>query len=137
MTALASVLAAPAEAAVHRVAPTTTPAAVERAALGAGWRFALVESDDAASKPEVFDTIQHGLGLPDWFGKNLDALVDALRDLGDDAAPGTVLLWDRPDRFEREAPDDYRAVLDVFAERAGDPGRARLVVLVRPAPTEA
>jgi RNAse (barnase) inhibitor barstar len=136
MTSLTELFAAPAEAVVHRLAPSATPAAIERAAVSAGWRFALVESGEAATKDDALGDFQRGLGLPGWFGRNLDALVDALRDVGDDEAPGTVLLWDRPTRFAADAADDYTAVLDVLAHRAGDTTRSRLVVLVRPAPTE-
>jgi hypothetical protein len=147
MTALADVMAGPPEAAAHRISGTVTPAAVERAAVAAGWRFALVESVDASDKAQVMAAFQAGLGWPDWFGRNLDALVDALRDVGaasldatgDDAAerPGTVVMWDRPDLFEGGHADDYTAVLDILAQRAGDPDRPRLIVLVRPSPTEA
>ena len=146
MTSLTDVLAGPAEAVAHRISADVSPASVERAAVNAGWRFALVESVDATDKAEVMAAFQAGLGWPDWFGRNLDALVDALRDVGavsaagaDDAAahPGTVMMWDRPDRFEAGHAEDYTAVLDVLAERAGDPNRPRLVVLVRPSSTGA
>lgn len=146
MTSLASLLAQPPEAAVHTVGADVTPARVERAALGAGWRFAVIESADAEDKAAVLTSFRRGLGLPEWFGHNLDALVDALRDVGVDAgggandvdaepSPGTVVLWDRPERFEAGHPDQYRAVLDILAQRAGDQTRPRVVVLVRPAPT--
>lgn len=131
------------EAAVHRVAATVTPASVERAALDAGWRFALVESDDDADKPAVMASFQRGLGLPDWFGHNLDALVDALRDLGagaqsdGDEPSGTVIMWDRTDAFAAAHDGDYRAVLDILAQRSGDADRPRVVTLVRTGPTEA
>ena len=78
----------------------------------------------------MLDAFAEGLGLPEWFGRNLDALVDSLRDVGaHDTA--TVLLWDRPDEFKAQAPEDYTAVLDILAERAGDEGRPRFVALVR------
>lgn len=135
MTTLASILRGPAAPVLHRLAPDVAPAAVERAAVAAGWGFAVVESGDAADKAGALAAFQSGLGLPEWFGHNLDALVDALRDIdpGDDAA-GLVVLWDRPDRFAAAAADDYRAILDILARRAGDDRRARVVVLVRPAP---
>jgi len=144
MTSLATVLEGPREAVAHRLSPDVTPAMVERAAIEAGWRFALVESADTTDKSGVLAAFQAGLGMPDWFGHDLDSLVDALRDVGGARAadgasesPGTVVVWDRPDRFEAEHADDYLAILDILARRAGDPDRARLVVLVRAAPTEA
>ena len=61
-----------------------------------------------------------GLALPDWFGHNLDALADVLRELG---SPGraVTLVWDGVAHLRRTDPTGYaalRAVLeDVDAER--------------------
>ena len=130
MTSLASVLADPARAAVLQVAPEASVADVERAVIAAGGRFALVESEGAADKAAVMESFAEGLDLPDWFGRNLDALVDSLSDVGVDDAP-TVLLWDRPDAFEAGDPEQYAQVLDILAERAGDLRLPRLVALIR------
>ncbi|MCB1028613.1 MAG: barstar family protein [Microthrixaceae bacterium] len=130
MTSLASVLADPARAAVLQVAPEASVADVERAVIAAGGRFALVESEGAADKAAVMESFAEGLDLPDWFGRNLDALVDSLNDVGVDDAP-TVVLWDRPDAFEAGDPEQYAQVLDILAERAGDLRLPRLVALIR------
>lgn len=129
MTTLADLLAAPAAAMVHRVPAGVTPAAIERAAVAAGWRFALVDTTGATDKAAVLAAFQDGLGLADWFGRNLDALVDALRGIADDA--GAVVLWDGPEPFAAAEPDQYAAVLDILAQRAGDADRGRFLPLVR------
>jgi hypothetical protein len=56
------------------------------------------------------------LALPTWFGRNWDALVDALRDLPV-PPPGGVIVWTGAGALD----DDVRTTaLDVFAERSLD-----------------
>ncbi len=50
-----------------------------------------------AAKRAVLDTFARGLDLPEWFGRNLDALVDALRELADDSDRIIELIWDTGD----------------------------------------
>jgi len=131
VTTLSDLLTAPAAAVVHRVGAGVTPAAIERAAVAAGWRFALVDTADATDKTAVLAAFQDGLGLPEWFGCNLDALVDALRSVAAD--PGAVLLWYGPESFASAEPERYAAVLDILAQRAGDAASPRFLPLVRTA----
>jgi Barstar (barnase inhibitor) len=56
------------------------------------------------------------LALPTWFGRNWDALVDALRDLPV-PPPGGVILWTGAGSLGDEV---RRTALDVFAERTLD-----------------
>lgn len=62
-----------------------------------------------------------GLALPGWFGKNLDALTDALRDLADDTHREIELVWDATATIARSDPKAYAAIRrvleDVEAER--------------------
>jgi RNAse (barnase) inhibitor barstar len=62
-----------------------------------------------------------GLALPKWFGLNLDALTDALRDLTDDDGREIELVWDRVGQLHQSDPKAYGAILavllDVEAER--------------------
>ncbi|MBK8756289.1 MAG: barstar family protein [Actinomycetales bacterium] len=62
-----------------------------------------------------------GLALPEWFGLNLDALNDALRDLADEQGREIELVWDRVGRLHENDPKAYGAILavllDIEAER--------------------
>lgn len=146
MTSLTSVLSGPAEAVLHHVDAGEAPADIERRVVQAGWRFAIVECEGATDKAAVMEAFRLGLGLPEWFGRNLDALVDVLRDVGfasagDPDADGTVsettsatvVLWDRPDALRVAQPNLYDTIADILAERAGAE-HPRIVALVRPAP---
>ena len=45
------------------------------------------------SKSEFLATVAQAIAAPDWFGKNWDALADALGDLSWKPAPGYVLVF--------------------------------------------
>ena len=64
------------------------------------------------------------LGFPSYFGKNLDALWDALRDVGDRTA--VIIGWRS---FVAAAPSSAARVRSVLTERA-EAGPAFAVVLV-------
>ncbi|EWT01467.1 barnase inhibitor [Intrasporangium oryzae NRRL B-24470] len=68
-------------------------------------------------KESVLDGFATGLELPTWFGRNWDALLDALRDL--DAArgrTGIALVWDHTLALRDGDRATYRTVLDVLEQ---------------------
>jgi RNAse (barnase) inhibitor barstar len=74
------------------------------------------------------------LALPDYFGKNWDALHECLGDLAASGVPGGLVYWRRGEEFARRAPDAMRAGLEVFQEAAGTwgaSGRTFLVIVDR------
>ncbi len=58
--------------------------------------------DGGADREETYDRFVEALGFPDHFGRNLDALMDSLRDVADRHDAPWTLVW-RPDRHA--APD--------------------------------
>lgn len=129
MTGLASLLAGPAPAGVYRLPAGSTADAAHQVAASAGWRVVTADSDGAVERRDVFAALKAAFGFPDWFGHNLDALADSLRDL--DAEPGTLLVWSGSAAFASSAPDQFRAILAVMRDRANDAGSpARLLTLL-------
>ncbi len=47
----------------------------------AGWRFAHLEGWRIETAAEFHDAVAEALGLPDYYGRNLDALADCLGDV--------------------------------------------------------
>ncbi|MGW0768166.1 barstar family protein [Streptomyces sp. NPDC002676] len=91
-----------------------------------------LDLDGVTDKAGLMDRVAGALALPDWFGRNWDALVDSLSDhtVWPEAAVEQGLLlvvrgW-RP--YAEAAADEWRTAQDVFAE-AVDRTPALAVVL--------
>ena len=65
---------------------------VRAAAKEAGFALFDVDLSEVRSKSEFLAAIAQKIEAPEWFGKNWDALADALSDLSWKKAPGYVLL---------------------------------------------
>ncbi len=87
----------------------------------AAWHL---DTTGVATKHGFLASCGDDLSLPTWFGRNWDALVDALRDLPVPAAGG-VIVWTGAASLD----DDVRATaLDVFGERALEGPRLSVVL---------
>lgn len=70
-----------------------TPEEAERTALALGHLVARVDGRQAPDQAALLAQLAAGLRFPDYFGGNLDALDECLRDLSDFApAPGYLIL---------------------------------------------
>ena len=113
-------------AGVHRVLGPSGPVAAELA--GRGWDVAVVPG--AADDDALWDGLVDALGLPGWFGRNLDALDEVLRDR---VSPTALVLvgWSV---YARARPERWRTLLHLLQDWASpDPtrtsGPARVVLL--------
>jgi RNAse (barnase) inhibitor barstar len=81
-------------------------------------------------KHSVMVAFAEGLGLPGWFGRNLDALADALRELGD---PGqqVELFWDGVEHLRTLDPRLYAAMLGLLEHAESERDDLHVTVLVR------
>lgn len=87
----------------------------------------MVDLSGVTSKEELHDALQRSLPLPDYYGRNLDALFDALTSLPD---PCTILFVNVsearaaiPDYFEklrqlcRDVQWENRSIQVMFSQR--------------------
>ena len=78
-----------------------------------------LDLDGVRDKAGLMDRCARDLRLPDWFGRNWDALADVLSDPGvwpEDAADKGLLVVVRNWRTYAEArPDEWETALDVFS----------------------
>ena len=86
----------------------------------------LIDGTRIRSKDDFYTEVAAALSFPDWFGRNLDALADCLRDLSWLPAGEHVLVWSAPAVFRDADLDGYRAVAEVLVERT-EPGVFRVV----------
>lgn len=61
--------------------------------------------------------------FPDYFGKNLDALLDCLRDL-----PNTTMAWTHTDALKKSDPLGYQSILTVLQQADADNSDFHVVV---------
>jgi RNAse (barnase) inhibitor barstar len=99
-----------------------------RLAEACGHRWVLADLAYGADREALFRVVGRAFGLPEWFGANLDALYDSLRDLIDATdAPGFVIVLLGLGGARALDPQQRVALLDVFrdaAELAADRGVA-------------
>jgi hypothetical protein len=87
-------------------------------------RFAVVEVNASAwtTADAMHQDLARALDFPDYYGHNLDALNDCLRDVvaGEYGVPadaaGFALAFTHYDRFARACPRDAQLVLDILAD---------------------
>ncbi len=129
MSGLAGVLAGRRPPGVYRWSSHARTADIEHAVEHAGWRFVRLDTVRVEDKSGFLAEAQAAFGFPDWFGRNLDALADALTDVRHEH--GTLTLWEGWSPFARTHPQQFAAVLDVLAQRCGRGRGGAFVVLLR------
>jgi hypothetical protein len=101
------------DAGVYFLPETDIDELTEAAAVN---RFACLRVDlrGCADKGALLDRLALALSLPPHFGRNWDALADALGDLRSGDVPGVVLLLERSGRLRHEATDDFKRAMEVL-----------------------
>ncbi|MCQ4206773.1 barstar family protein [Streptomyces longispororuber] len=111
--------------------PTPSPG---QALVAAGWAVRVLDLGGAEDKAALMDRCARVLELPDWFGRNWDALADSLGDpgVGPKAAHGLVLVVTGWQEFAERRPGDWETAREVFAEaverRRGDDAALTVVL---------
>ncbi len=93
----------------------------------AGWTPLHLNTSDARTAADLYDAIARDWSLPDWFGRNLDALWDVLAER---ASAPTVLVWDGAEAFATHDPDLAIIVLGLLRDASTQ--AEALTVIVRP-----
>ncbi|MFE2158493.1 barstar family protein [Streptomyces lydicus] len=108
------------------------------AARDAGWTGAVLELADVADKAAFMERCARALRLPEWFGRNWDALADCLTDLSwCPADRGWLLVVTGWQGYAAAAPDEWSVVESVLADAVGhwrdtDTGLAVIMARGRP-----
>ncbi|WP_328784057.1 barstar family protein [Streptomyces canus] len=87
-------------------------------------RVVTLDLDGVADKAGLMDRCVRDLRLPDWFGRNWDALADVLSDPGlwsgdgseDAAEEETVVVVRNWDRYAGARPDEWATAREVFSQ---------------------
>jgi RNAse (barnase) inhibitor barstar len=89
----------------------------------------------AKRRPELLAAIGRVLRFPGYYGHNLDALEECLRDLSWLPEGEVVLVWDGDEELHRADPAGYAALMEVLnavtEQMAGGPRPLRVVLPTR------
>lgn len=97
---------------VYRLVTSADPHELAATARSAGWTVWLL-AGAPATKSDLLDAVAASLALPSWFGRNWDALADALTDVVTDA-PGGLLVWSGADALAEDSPDEWSTAVAVL-----------------------
>lgn len=103
------------------VALYTDTADVESWLTEHGYRLVRLAAGDWHTQADFHRDIKAALDFPDYYGNNLDAFNDCLRDVamsGAGAATGTVLVLTGFDAFTRRERRAAQVILDIIAAQA-------------------
>ncbi|MGE5090129.1 MAG: barstar family protein [Candidatus Levyibacteriota bacterium] len=91
---------------------------IAAAAGHAGLRFLEADLGGAADKASLFAALAHGLGLPEHFGNNFDALADSLEDRDWLGKTGCVVHIRHAAHFRKAHPHDWETLEEILSEAA-------------------
>jgi RNAse (barnase) inhibitor barstar len=89
-----------------------------------GYHVAEFDAGSWGSDADMYDDVALGLNFPDYFGRNLDALNDCMRDVAsgdygwDADATGLVIVLRAFDAFTAVDRRTAQIMLDIFADQA-------------------
>jgi RNAse (barnase) inhibitor barstar len=85
-----------------------------------GYDVARLDASGWVQESDMHRDMAAALDFPDYYGHNLDALNDCLRDIvsGDVGSAGFILAFTRYDKFAAHCPREAQIVLDIVADQA-------------------
>ncbi|KIZ17506.1 hypothetical protein SNA_13475 [Streptomyces natalensis ATCC 27448] len=90
------------------------------AARDAGWSGAALDLEGALDKAEFMERCARALRLPQWFGRNWDALADCLTDLSwCPAVGGRLLVLTGWQGYASAVPEEWSVFEEVLADAVG------------------
>jgi RNAse (barnase) inhibitor barstar len=104
------------------------------AAKRAGIAWLDLDLAGAADRDAFFQRCAAVFSLPDYFGRNWDALHECMLDFAGGGVPGAIVHWRRGTQLARRAPEAVTMALEVLEDAAvywRASGRIFLVVVER------
>lgn len=113
MTSLRGLLGGRCRPGIYRVDDDLTLERAREQAQSAGWQVFELDGSRVVDKESLFEGLTSVLPLPEWMGRNWDALEEIL-DSPEvfDPHVGTIVIFDRPDRLLYHSGD----VAELFFE---------------------
>ena len=126
MSELRALLTAGLRPGVYRWQTDQTADQVRREVVEAGWDFVLLDTTAIHDKTGFLDLCATAFDLPRWFGRNWDALADALSDHSTGAPE--IVLWEGLHHLLEHDHDTVDMALQIFTEDITNSGQLRVLV---------
>ncbi|MEY3201441.1 MAG: hypothetical protein RIR70_991 [Pseudomonadota bacterium] len=94
--------------------PAQGSAPLIKAAQDLGFAIFHISLEGVRDKDAFLDRIAQGMGFPEWFGANWDALSDCLADLSWVEGEGYLVLLENCADFVANAQADFLVAADIF-----------------------
>lgn len=131
MSGLAAVIAGSAAPGVYRWDGMQPVDDVRHVVESTGWSFAHLTGWTHTTKVDFLHAAGEALGFAEYYGRNLDAFADCLRDLPHQ----TILLWDGWTPLAAQDPPAFAAVIEIMWSRARVTQRVPFAALLRRGPS--
>jgi hypothetical protein len=132
MSGLAKLLAGRVDPGVYHWTSAADVGDVRHAVDHAHWHLVLLDTWGSDDKAGFMAACHDAFALPDWFGRNFDALADALADVrAPDDEVGVIVLWDGWGPLARAERRAFDVAVDVFSARVDDERAGPFAVLLR------
>lgn len=112
---LSEVLANPDDASLYQIFGESQMELLKNIVESNGFRFFWLDGKQVSSKAEIYNQIEKVMEFP-YFGHNLDALLDCLRDLDWLSGKGFVLYYTDYVPFLNTDSNSFDKILDVFID---------------------
>jgi RNAse (barnase) inhibitor barstar len=132
MSGLARLLAGRVDPGVYHWTSAAGIADIRHAVDHANWRFILLDTWGSDDKAGFMQAAHEAFELPEWFGRNFDALGDALSDVEPgEEQHGIVVVWDGWGPLARAQRRVFDVAVDVFSARVEYERAGPFAVLLR------
>lgn len=76
----------------------------------------VLQGDKMHSLSDFYSQIAKEMKLPDWFGRNLDALNDVIQDVVHESSPpaGPRVVWKEHAAAKKVLGEDFNEIMEVF-----------------------
>lgn len=98
----------------YRISPQADIEQLLQSAESNSWQSFYIKGEGIIDKPTFLDNWSKTMNFPDYFGHNWDAFDDCLLDLEWCDPTPRIVVYNQPEKFAHQAPDEWETVIDVL-----------------------
>jgi len=98
----------------YRISPETKIDLLLQSAKSNFWQSFYIKGEDIINKVTFLNTWSKTMNFPDYFGNNWDAFDDCILDLEWCDSTPRIVIYDQPEKFAHQDPEEWETVMDVL-----------------------